>query len=131
MADRHPHLVYRLLGPLDVVVDGSVVPIRAARHRAVLALLLLSANRFVSRDVLIDRVWNGTPPDGAVKTVQSYVSRLRTLLDGAGPRLGVVVAGHGGRAYRLEVAPEAVDTTVFTGLVADGRTALDTGSSRT
>ncbi|MCZ7439687.1 BTAD domain-containing putative transcriptional regulator [Micromonospora sp. WMMC241] len=112
---------YRILGPLEVTVGGTAVPIPAARHRAVLAMLLLSPNRDVARETLVDRLWNGTPPDGAVKTLQSYVSRLRTLLR-ADPGVAVV-AGHDGRAYRIEVAADAVDAALFRRLVDEGRAA--------
>jgi DNA-binding SARP family transcriptional activator len=114
-------LRFRLLGPVEVESAGRAVPINAARHRAVLAMLLLSANRHVPRDVLIDRIWNGVPPDGAVKTLQSYVSRLRTLLGGA------IEAGRDGRSYRLVADPAAVDASLFADLVAEGRAALERG----
>jgi DNA-binding SARP family transcriptional activator len=116
---------FRLLGPLEVIHHGAVVPINAARHRAVLALLLLSANRHVSRDVLIDRVWNGAPPDGAVKTLQSYLSRLRAALgDTDGAR---ITAELGGRAYRLTVPTDRIDAVVFADLVSEGQAAFDDG----
>ena len=53
---------FRILGPLEVVVDGHVVPIGAAKHRTLLACLLLRANRVVSVDELVDRVWDGDTP---------------------------------------------------------------------
>jgi DNA-binding SARP family transcriptional activator len=118
-------LRFALLGPLEVSRGDSPVPLPAARHRAVLALLLLSANRYVARDVLIDRVWNGTPPDAAVKTLQSYLSRLRGLLGGRSS--GLIESGHGGRTYRLVVEPAAVDALHCEELVTRGRTALADG----
>jgi hypothetical protein len=75
-----------LLGPLTVRAGGDIVTVGAAQHRAVLAALLLSPGRYVGRDALIDLVWNGTPPDSAVKTLQSYVSRLRSVLTTLAPR---------------------------------------------
>lgn len=115
---------FRVLGPLTVIRRDRIVAVSAARHRAVLAVLLLAANRYVTRDLLIDQVWNGAPPEAAVKTVQSYVSRLRSLLAGTGARID---AGHGGRAYRLAVAPDAVDAAAFEELIRQGRAALDGG----
>jgi DNA-binding SARP family transcriptional activator len=35
---------FRVLGPLEVIDDGRVVPFNAAKPRALLAMLLLRAN---------------------------------------------------------------------------------------
>ena len=64
------------------------MPLGGPRQRAVLALLLLEANRVVSLDRLAEDVWGGHPPDGWVTTVQIYVSHLRQALAGPGPRRG-------------------------------------------
>jgi DNA-binding SARP family transcriptional activator len=40
---------YRVLGPLDVRDGDRLLPLAGAKQRALLALLLLSANRVVSR----------------------------------------------------------------------------------
>jgi DNA-binding SARP family transcriptional activator len=45
-----------------------------------LALLLLEANRVVSRERLIDALWEDEPPETARKALQVYVSQLRKLL---------------------------------------------------
>src|SRR5262249_60899481 len=81
---------FHILGPLEVVRSGCVVPLGGRRQRAVLALLLLQANRVVSVDRLAEDVWGGDPPPGSVTTLQSYVVRLRR---GVGPGR---VAGGGG-----------------------------------
>ena len=47
---------FRLLGPLEVEHDGRPVLLRGAKERALLALLLLHVNEFVSHDRLIDSV---------------------------------------------------------------------------
>ena len=52
---------FRILGPLEVRRGGAPVQIGGVRQRALLALLLLSANRVVSRDRLIDELLPGTP----------------------------------------------------------------------
>src|SRR5207249_515950 len=43
-------LEFRILGPLTVWVDGVSVPIGGPKQRALLAMLLMSANRVVSRE---------------------------------------------------------------------------------
>src|SRR5512132_1110624 len=42
-------LEFRILGPLAVRVDGVSVPVGGPKQRALLAMLLFSANRVVSR----------------------------------------------------------------------------------
>ena len=76
---------YRLLGPLEVQGGDGTLPLGGAKQRAVLALLLLSANRVVPRERLIDELWGDQPPETAVTTLQVYVSRLRKLLPERGP----------------------------------------------
>src|SRR5438067_2255777 len=53
---------YRLLGPLEVERDGRVLKVPGSRVRALLALLLLHANRHLARDQLIDELAAGTCP---------------------------------------------------------------------
>jgi DNA-binding SARP family transcriptional activator len=48
---------FRILGPLEVVDEGRALPLGGSKQRALLALLLLEANRPVSRDRLIDVLW--------------------------------------------------------------------------
>ena len=71
---------FRLLGPLEAVVDGTPVQLAAAKPRALLALLLLNRNRVVSTEGLIDELWGDDPPAQATKTLQVYVSQLRKAL---------------------------------------------------
>src|SRR5204862_7722131 len=77
---RQPVREYRILGPLEVAVDGVPVRLGGPRQRATLALLLLSANRVVPIDRLADELYAGRPPVTAVTQVQRQVSDLRKLL---------------------------------------------------
>ena len=70
----------RLLGPLDVVVDGAIRPVSGLRRKAILAVLSLRAGEIVSTDRLADIVWGDCPPTTPVNTLQSHVSHLRTVL---------------------------------------------------
>jgi DNA-binding SARP family transcriptional activator len=45
---------FRILGPLEVLDDGRVVDVGAAKQRALLAVLLLNANHVVSSDELLE-----------------------------------------------------------------------------
>src|ERR671938_647865 len=69
-----------VLGPLRVEVAGRRVDLGGPIPRRLLAALVVHAGRVVSVDALIDAVWGDAPPPSAVKTVQSYVTRLRNEL---------------------------------------------------
>ncbi|MDN5747371.1 MAG: winged helix-turn-helix domain-containing protein, partial [Pseudonocardia sp.] len=77
-----------------------------AKCRTVLAALALSAGSVVAVSRLVELVWGEDPPRTAEKTLQSYVVRLRKGL-GAGSIVRT------GAAYRLAVAPDAVDVARF------------------
>src|SRR5215203_5267144 len=110
---------YRILGPLEIVHRGAAVPTGGQRKRALLARLLLEANRTVSVDALVDALWGERVPSTAVKMVHIYVSQLRKVL----PRGALQTRPPG---YRIEVAPEAVER-----LRKEGREALADGDADT
>ncbi|MFI5908179.1 BTAD domain-containing putative transcriptional regulator [Dactylosporangium sp. NPDC051541] len=105
------------LGPLLVVDDDGVVrPVAAARHRTVLALLLLRANRVMSFDELAEAVWDAAPPPGHRATLRNYVKLLRQRLGPAGARLRTQPPG-----YRLDVGPGELDLDDLQRLRSSGR----------
>src|SRR5438034_5697317 len=77
MASR---LDFRILGPLSVRVDGTPIAVGGPKQRALLALLLLSANRVVSRDRLIDELFAEQSVNSADHALRNHVSRLRKVL---------------------------------------------------
>jgi DNA-binding NarL/FixJ family response regulator/DNA-binding SARP family transcriptional activator len=97
---------YRILGPLEVVDDGTAVALGTIKERVVLAVLLLHANEVVSRDRLIDELWGESPPPTARKAVNVYISQLRKVL-GRNGNDPIETAGGG---YRLVVDPDELDT---------------------
>ena len=58
---------FRLLGPLEALIDGNSVNLAAAKPRALLALLLLHRNRVVPTETLIDELWGDEPPARAIR----------------------------------------------------------------
>jgi DNA-binding SARP family transcriptional activator len=113
---------FRLLGPVEAVVEGAPVQLAAAKPRALLALLLLQRNHVVSTERLIDELWADEPPARATKTLQVYVSQLRKAL---GPdRLVTRPPG-----YLLRVEPGELDLERFEQLLADGRKHLADGDA--
>ena len=77
---------FLILGPLEVSDDGRKLALGGPKQRAVLAHLILRANRVVQADLLIDGLWGEEPPESARNTLQTYVYRLRKLLGEAGSR---------------------------------------------
>jgi predicted ATPase/DNA-binding SARP family transcriptional activator len=120
-----PGLAFGLLGPLTVTVDGRPVELSGTRTRALLALLLVQANRVVSADRLIDDLWAGEPTPGATATLQGYVSELRkalaTALGGPAP----VDTRRPG--YMVRVDPEQLDVLRFERLVERAHVASQNG----
>jgi ABC-type transport system substrate-binding protein/DNA-binding SARP family transcriptional activator len=119
---------FGILGPLQVCRSGRAVPLGGPRQRAVLALLLLEANRAVSMDRLAEDVWGGRPPDGWATTLQTYVFHLRRALEPDRAR------GDGGcvlvtrdRGYLLRVDREHLDAALFQDGFTAGRAALQAG----
>ena len=121
---------YRILGPVEVVLGGQPVPLAAPRQRALLAALLLEANRVVSVDRLTEQLWGESPPAQARNTIQSLVLRLRRLLTPIRPPGGGEVLVTRQPGYLLRVAPDQLDLARFEKLHAAGRAALADGSPR-
>jgi DNA-binding SARP family transcriptional activator/Tfp pilus assembly protein PilF len=70
----------RLLGPVDVLADGTVRQVHGLRRKAVLAALALQPGEIVSVDKLIDITWDGQAPATAAAALQNMVSHLRRVL---------------------------------------------------
>ncbi|MDX6539141.1 MAG: hypothetical protein QOI71_751 [Gaiellales bacterium] len=113
---------FLVLGPLDVRVDGVSVRVGGPKQRALLALLLLSANRVVSRERLIRELQGAQDVEAPDHVLRVQVWRLRKTLasDGAeAPRLVSRAPG-----YLLRVEPGELDLDLFEHEVAAGRAAL-------
>jgi DNA-binding SARP family transcriptional activator len=119
---------FRVLGPVEVVDDGRPQDIGSARRRALLARLLVDANRVVPLDRLIEDLWAGEPPAAATATLQAHVSHLRRLLEpDRPPRAPATVVVTRPPGYCLVVAPDHVDATVFEDQIRQGRELLAAG----
>jgi DNA-binding SARP family transcriptional activator len=104
---------FRILGPLEILEKGERVPVAGSKQRALLAMLLLHANRVVSRNRLIDALWEEQPPETAAKALQVHVSQLRKVL--GADRIVTRTPG-----YLLRVAPGELDLERFERLVEEG-----------
>ena len=113
-------LRFLLLGPLEARRDGTALDLGPRKQRAVLALLLLNANRVVPTERLIDDLWGESPPETARSALQVYVAGLRRAL---GPDGGVLRTAAPG--YVLDVQPGSLDLDRFKSLRAEARAATD------
>jgi DNA-binding SARP family transcriptional activator len=114
---------FRVLGPVEVVVDGRPISLPAAKPRALLAALLLSSNRVVSVGRLTEDLWGEEPPETATKALQGYVSQLRKAL--GADRLLTKPPG-----YSLRVEEGELDLDRFERLAREGRELLGAGDSK-
>ncbi len=115
---------FRILGPLQALSDGAPVDLGPHKQRSLLAFLLLSANRVVSTDRILEDLW-GEDSAGKEKALWVHVSRLRSALEPARAERGessvLLTRDHG---YILQIRPDAVDAHRFEAAVAEGRALL-------
>jgi DNA-binding SARP family transcriptional activator len=110
---------FRVLGPLVVRTGEGEVPLRSAKQRILLAMLLRHANTPVSQHRLIEALWE-VPPASAQENVRLYVHQLKRALGGRISRTPV--------GYELTVEPGELDATRFDQLLEDGEQALADGN---
>ncbi len=115
---------FLVLGPLEVTAGGRAVRLPAAKHRTLLAALLVRADQAVSADGLIEALWDGQPPASAAKTLQTYVSQLRRELEPTAAAGDWRVLRTADDGYRLYVDQDMLDARRFGRLVEEGRRAL-------
>nr|SBO92514.1 putative regulatory protein (AfsR-like protein) [Nonomuraea gerenzanensis] len=106
---------FGVLGPLRV--EGGQAP-GPAKHRTLLAALLLSAREQVPVERLLSAVWDDRPPASAESVLRVYVSGLRKVVGG----IRTVPGG-----YLIDVARDDVDCHRFERLVAAARQARQAG----
>ncbi|EWT02332.1 LuxR family transcriptional regulator [Intrasporangium oryzae NRRL B-24470] len=114
-------LEVRVLGQLQVAVNGNLISVTAPMQRALLASLALARGHVLTRGQLVDALW-ANPPATAVNSVQQHVSALRAGLG----QEAIVTAG---ASYRLRVDPVSVDVSRFHALVAEARRRRKTGDA--
>ena len=114
---------FRILGPLEAVVDGRTLELGGARQRALFAILLLRRNEVVPSDRLLEDLYGSVQPATAHKSLQAHVSRLRKLLDPDRLRTR-------GSGYVLEARGDEVDADRFVSLLDEGRALLTAGDPK-
>ncbi|MFF5900835.1 BTAD domain-containing putative transcriptional regulator [Streptomyces argenteolus] len=76
-------LEHRLLGPVEMRIDGRLVDTGPPQRRLVLAVLLAEIGRPVTVEALIDRVWGENPPSQPRASLHAHVARIRSAAAGA------------------------------------------------
>jgi len=105
---------FRILGPLEVWEYGALVSLGGTRERSLVAALVVSANRVLSSERLIQILWGDEPPETAANTLQVYVSHIRRSLEPARERRGageMVLTRPPG--YQLSIPAGSVDAARF------------------
>lgn len=111
----------RVLGPLEVWVDGPSVAVGGPKQRALLGLLTAVAPRSVAVDTLIEELWGEESTAGARSTLQPHISNLRHVLDGR------VIHERGG--YRLDIDTAAIDAVRFGATLEKARVEIATDAA--
>ncbi len=115
-----------VLGPA-LVRDPSdperAIPLKAAKHRALLAALALHHGRPVTADVLVEALWGPSAPESAQATLHTYLSVVRrTLEPDLAPRAASRFLPSSDAGYRLQDVQ--VDTVDFADRVSAVHAAL-------
>ena len=113
---------FRILGPLEATDDTRPVRLTGGKQQALLALLLLNADRVVSMDRLVDDLWGEDVPETAQKMVQILVSQLRKQLPD-----GLLRTSAPG--YLVDLDGHSLDLRRFDELVEEGRETLGQGQA--
>jgi DNA-binding SARP family transcriptional activator len=105
---------YALLGRVEARRDGHQLDLGWAKQQTVLVTLLLKLDRPVPVSAIIDAVWGDNPPRDARNAVQTYVSRLRRILQpGVAADDGAAVLLSTDNGYRVRGDPAQLDIVVF------------------
>ncbi|MFC4071580.1 AfsR/SARP family transcriptional regulator [Actinoplanes subglobosus] len=117
---------FTVLGPVSASVDDQPIAIARAQRRAVLAFLLMHANRTVTVTELIDALWEAGPPATARTQVFAAVSAVRRALRAAGTEPVSSVPG----GYRLDAGATELDLLAFDEAVTAAREHAGRGDLR-
>ena len=108
----------QILGSVRAWRGGAELALGPPGQRALFGLLALADGQPLSRAQLIDALWSDQPPDRAVNVIQTYVKRLRRLLEPERePRSASVLLPTVGTGYALHLPAGSLDAAAFRDLV--------------
>ncbi len=111
---------FHVLGPVEVRRDGEVLKLGGAQQRRMLGALLIEPGRVLPIARLVEVVWpDGLAPDGARRSLMSYVSRLRAVL-------GDDRIFNSGAGYFVRLGSASLDSELFEERLAQARSAAPT-----
>ncbi|XVQ85655.1 BTAD domain-containing putative transcriptional regulator [Microbispora siamensis] len=113
-------LGFHILGPLEVVSNNARITIGGLRQRIVLDMLLLTPDRVVSVDRLVEAVWSGRPPTTCRTQIAICIASLRKIFQEAGHENVIVTATPG---YMLVSDRHRIDSVEFAARVESARRA--------
>jgi predicted ATPase/DNA-binding SARP family transcriptional activator len=118
--DSEAAVDFRILGPFEVDGVSGPLAIRGNKRRGLLALFVCNAGNVLSRDRIIEDLWDDDAP-GADHTIQTYISQLRKLL---GDDVHIETVGRG---YRFDAPRNSLDLARFSDLAraADNESAIE------
>jgi DNA-binding SARP family transcriptional activator/predicted negative regulator of RcsB-dependent stress response len=115
---------FEILGPLRAWRGDVALSLGPVQQQVVLAVLLVHANRPLSRAQFVQAVWGDTAPTFAVNLLQKHVSALRRVLEPDRPgraTSGLLTWTKAG--YLLTVPPDGLDLQRFHSHLDRGRAA--------
>lgn len=105
---------FEILGPVRAFDGVRELDLGPTKQRAVLAVLLLNANKPVSTTQIIDSVWQDDPPENGANVVQKYIAGLRRVLEPErSPRTPGQLLTFTPAGYVLSVPDGGLDADVF------------------
>lgn len=113
-----PSIAVQLFGPLEIRRDGvalTAADLGGSKPRHILELLLLNLGTPVSKARLIEILWGPHASDGAVATLESYVSGIRRAIQPGQTKTGPLRTANSG--YVLEPRLVDLDLSRFHGLL--------------
>jgi DNA-binding SARP family transcriptional activator len=124
MLRREIRVEFRILGPLEVIAGTERIELGGTRQQIVAATLLLSANRLVTTDRLLEAMYGEDLPPTCRTQLQTSISSLRRLLALHERDAAIATCAPG---YTINVGSGQLDSQRFQELVAAARAARDAG----
>lgn len=112
---------FRILGPLEVTVDGNSITTPRRNVKWFLEALLLDAGTLVPDEQLLELVWGHS--GGTTSALRTAASRLRMWLREQAQLANVL--HHTGSGYRLDLHHANLDSTSFRGYVRQAAMSAD------
>ena len=115
---------FGVLGPVQITVGGTDVPVGGPKQRCVMGLLLLEPGRVVPTSRIAEAVWGADRPVEMTNALQAAVSRLRRVLSTRTDARLVSRAD----GYQLDVDEDQVDVHRARRLTAAARAGAAAGA---